>query len=103
MTGDDRLLARVRAVARDKKAVDEANSCIEQSGVARGAIVCDGALQQMADAVELVAGGLSSPLHAIAFAIADIIGVEITAGLLGGHDLADHGVGLPAQLRQRLR
>ena len=55
--------------ARDRswaqKIIDKAQSGIEKSAVASGAVICDRALQHVPDAIELVAGGLGLWCHAM--------------------------------------
>ena len=93
VAGDNTHLIRTGAIVRNKEIVDEANAGIEKSLVARGAIVGDGSLKQMADAIELVPGGLGWILHAQRLPVFDVVGVQIAARLLDRNHIADHRIG----------
>ena len=103
MTGNDGPLVRPRSIPWQQEAVHKLHARLQKSGIAGRTIVCDRGLQQMADAVKLVAGGLRLPLHAQAFVVLDVIGVEIATGLLRSRDFPNHLLGLSAKFGQRLR
>src|SRR6185437_5428648 len=62
-------------------------------------VVRDCALQHMADAIQLVSGCLRRQFYPQRLSVTGEIGVQIAARLLDCHDLADHRVCCPSQLR----
>ena len=88
MPGDNRFFGLL-AVVGDQELVYETNSRIEHLAVASGAVVRDRALQHVPHVVELVAGRLCLGKHALRRVVVDIVGVQITAGLLRGHNITN--------------
>src|SRR6185437_3367617 len=62
-------------------------------------VVRDCAPQHMADAIQLVSGCLRRQFYPQRLSVTGEIGVQIAARLLDCHDLADHRVCCPPQLR----
>ena len=99
MPGDNPLLVWSRSEVGKQKTIDKPHGRVEQRAVSVGTIESDGALQHVADAIELVSGGLRVVLHAQRLAVVLVVGVEVAARLLDGHHVANHGGGGLAQLR----
>ena len=51
MAREERFLVRPRTEVRKEEAVDEADASVQQSAVARGTVVSNGALDHVADVV----------------------------------------------------
>ncbi len=98
MPGDNRFFG-LWAVVGDQELVYETNSRFEHLAVASGAVVCDRALQHMPHVVEFVAGRLRLGKHALRRVVIDVVGVQITAGLLRGHDVINEFLNGRAKLR----
>ena len=98
MAGNNALLICAVPVVRQQKIIDKANARVEQSAIAGGAIPGDCALQHVANAIKLVAGGLGIVEHAQRFSIALVIGIQVSAGFLRGDHVANHRCGGGAKL-----
>ena len=98
MPGKERLL-RCGAEVRQQELIDEPKARVEKSPVAGGPVVRNGALKQMANVIELMAPLLRLRLHALRASVLDVVGVEVSVGLLGGHDFVDIFIDESAKLR----
>src|SRR5580692_1929463 len=70
------------------------NSSVEQCAVARRAIIGHGPLEHVTDVVEFVAPALYLGFHALLAVVSNVIGIQISAGLLNRdnflNDLVSH-------------
>ena len=89
MAGEDRFLVGPRTEVRKEEAVDEADAGVQQSAVARGTVVGNGALDHVAEVVQLVAPPLNFRCHAVFGAVSDIVRVQVPAWLLDSDNLLD--------------
>ena len=85
-------------VAGQEKIVHHSDSGVEPLAIASGAVIGDGALQHVAQTVELVAGLLRFGRHAEGRAIADEVSVQVAVGFLHGYHKVDDVFGGFAQL-----
>src|SRR5256885_46424 len=87
MAREQRFLVRPRTEIRKQEVIYKTDARVEQSAITGGAVVSDSALQEMTHVVKFVAPLLGSRLHSLRSMVADVIGVQVTVGLLRGNDV----------------
>src|SRR5215472_8889256 len=98
MTGEDRLFVRPETEIRKQKAVDKTDSGVQEGAIACCAVIGNRTLKKVAEVVQLMAPSLNFRGHAILSAVTNVIGVQVSAGLLNRDNLFDDLICHGAQL-----
>src|ERR1700758_794436 len=87
MAGEQRFLIGTRTEFGKKKIVYKTDARVQQGALSGSPIVGDSTLQEVAHVVKFVAPLLDLRVHSLRSMLADIIGVQVSVGLLRCNDI----------------